>query len=93
MRKFLEKSSHDAVITVFILAQKGKMSTEWTIVPGELKKPLDVKNPSDSKYLIFINVSRREVHEILVFKHQKLVFSWFEGGLKKTLIIFLAYKG
>ena len=24
------------VVTVFILAQRGKMSTEWTIVPGEL---------------------------------------------------------
>ena len=63
---------------------------EWFQI---LKKPFDVKKSSDSKYLIFINVSRREVHEILVFKHQKLVFSWFEGGLQKTLIIFLAFKG
>ena len=39
------------------------------------KKLFDVKNPSDSKYSIFIGVSRREVHESLVLKHEKLVLS------------------
>ena len=38
MRKFLEKSSHDAVITVFILAQKGKMAFKTPFVPRELKQ-------------------------------------------------------
>ena len=38
MRKFLEKSSHDAVITVFILAQKGKMAFKMPFVPRELSK-------------------------------------------------------
>ena len=33
---FLEKSSHDAVITVFILAQKGKMAFKTPFVPREL---------------------------------------------------------
>ena len=36
-KQLLQKSSHVAVIMNFILAQKGKMSTEWTIVPGELR--------------------------------------------------------
>ena len=35
-KKFLEKSSHDAVITVFILAQKGKMAFKTPLAPGEL---------------------------------------------------------
>ena len=38
MRKFLEKSSHDAVITVFILAQKGKMALKTPLAPGELRE-------------------------------------------------------
>ena len=49
-----------------------------------LKRLFDVKRPSDSKYSRLMNVARREVHEILVFKHQKLVFSWFEGEGQKN---------
>ena len=63
---------------------------EWFQI---LKKPFDVKKSSDSKYSIFISVSRREVHEILVFKHQKLVFSWFEGEGQKNSIFLLTHKG
>ena len=37
---------HDAIIKDFILAQKGKMSIEWTIVPGELV----------SHYLLDVNI-------------------------------------
>jgi len=37
MRKFLQKSSHTAVRTIFIQAQKGKMTWNRTIVTGELK--------------------------------------------------------
>jgi len=36
VQKFLEKSSHDAVITVFILAQKGKMAFKTPFAPREL---------------------------------------------------------
>ena len=38
MQKFLEKSSHDAVITVLILAQKGKMAFKTPFVPRELSR-------------------------------------------------------
>ena len=38
MRTFLEKSSHDAIITVFILAQKGKMAFKTPFVPRELNE-------------------------------------------------------
>ena len=33
---FLQKSSHDAVITIFILAQKGKMASETPFGTREL---------------------------------------------------------
>ena len=36
IRKVLKNSSHDAVITVFILAQKGKMAFKAPFVPREL---------------------------------------------------------
>ena len=36
---------------------------DFFIVIPNSKKPLDVKNPSASKYSIFISVSRREFHE------------------------------
>ena len=32
---------------------------------------MDVKNLSDSKYSIFISVTRREVREFLILKHEK----------------------
>ena len=37
MQKFLEKSSHDAVITVLILAQMGKMAFKTPFVPPGVK--------------------------------------------------------
>ena len=55
MRKFLEKSSHDAVITVFILAQKGKMAFKTPFVPRELKRIHNNTNlisPSKKNFLI-----------------------------------------
>ena len=37
IRKVLKNSSHDAVIKVFILAQKGKMAFKAPFVPRELR--------------------------------------------------------
>ena len=37
MRKFLQKSSHDAVITIFILAKEGKMTYKTPFVARVFK--------------------------------------------------------
>ena len=39
-----------------------------------------------------MNLARREVHKLSVFKHQKAINLRFEGVLHETLIFFLAFK-
>ena len=65
MRKLPQRSSHDAVITIFILAQKGKMAFKTPFVPRELipNRPVPIfeRQPPEKKWIIskLIRVSKQ----------------------------------
>ena len=71
MRKFLEKSSHDAVITVFILAQKGKMAFKTPFVPRELNE-IHVSDPADKEA-----IDEAERHALQVIPEGSSLLTFF----------------
>ena len=55
------------MITILILAQKGKMSTEWTIVPGELSLKKNNGNSNENRKKMKKEISKTKLIKTKAF--------------------------